>query len=242
MIELTNVSKNFGSFCAVKDVSLSVQPGEIFGFLGVNGAGKTTTLRMITGILLPSTGSILIDGHDLAVDPIAAKSVTGYIPDRPYLYNKLTGREFLYFCADLYSVPDAQADSSIDLLLEDYKLTPWQDELIESYSHGMKQRLATCAALVHNPKILIIDEPMVGLDPHGAQMFKNALKRYAEEGKTIFLSTHSLHVAEEVADRVAILHRGSILATGTVNEIRELSGLNDSKLEQAFIQLTSTGE
>lgn len=242
MIKVDKVSKRYGSFRAVNEVSLSVNKGEIFGFLGVNGAGKTTTLRMITGILQPTSGSIVLGGFDLSEDPLKAKQITGYIPDRPYLYPKLTGREFLYFCGDLYSVPKKEVDERIDKLLSEYSLLDWQDDLVESYSHGMKQRLATCAALIHEPQILVIDEPIVGLDPHGAKQLKDSLKRYARElGTTILLSTHSLHVAEEVADRLAIIHQGNIVTTGTLAEVRELTGQSeDERLENVFIELTNS--
>ena len=242
MIKISNVSKNYGDFSAVKDISLEVQEGEIFGFLGINGAGKTTTIRMLTGILLPTAGTIEIGGNDLGSHPVQAKAITGYVPDRPYLYGKLTGREFLYFCADLYSVPTEEAEERIDALLAEYNLGEWQNELIDSYSHGMKQRIAMCAALVHDPKVLIIDEPMVGLDPHGARMLKDSMREYAEKGKSIFLSTHSLNVAQEVSHRVAILHKGTILTTGTVDEIQNLAGTSDSRLETAFIELTSAAQ
>lgn len=239
MITLENLSKSYGAFQAVNNISLHVPSGGIFAFLGVNGAGKTTTIRMITGILKPTSGSIYLGGYDLLAHPIQAKSITGYIPDRPNLYPKLTGREFLNFMCDLYRVSSKHAERRIDEVLEEYSLTQWQDELIESYSHGMKQRLATCAALVHDPRVLIVDEPMVGLDPHGARNLKEAFKRYAERGVTIFLSTHSLNVAEELADNLAIIHKGSILTTGTLDDIRELTGKHDEGLEHMFLELTS---
>ena len=239
MITLQNLTKRYGSFTAVDDVSITVPTGGIFGFLGVNGAGKTTTIRMMTGILRPTSGSITIGGFDLLRDPISAKSIMGYVPDRPNLYPKLTGREFLTFVCDLYRVPQKQAAKRIDEVLDEYTLTAWQHELIESYSHGMKQRLATCAALVHDPRILIIDEPMVGLDPHGAKNLKEALKRYSREGITIFLSTHSLHVAEELADNLAIIQKGKILTTGTLADIRALTGKHEEDLESMFLELTS---
>jgi ABC-2 type transport system ATP-binding protein len=239
MITLKNLSKSYGSFTAVNNVSLQVPTGGIFAFLGVNGAGKTTTIRMITGILKPTSGSIYLGGYDLLAEPIHAKAITGYIPDRPNLYPKLTGREFLNFICDLYRVNGVRAEKRIDEVLEEYTLTQWQDELIESYSHGMKQRLATCAALVHNPRVLIVDEPMVGLDPHGARNLKDAFKRYSAAGVTIFLSTHSLNVAEELADNLAIIHKGSILTTGTLDDIRELTGKHDEGLEHMFLELTS---
>jgi ABC-2 type transport system ATP-binding protein len=240
MITLRNVSKNYGSFLAVNDVSLDIVPGEIFAFLGVNGAGKTTTIRMMTGILRPTSGAIFLGGYNLLSEPLQAKAITGYVPDRPNLYPKLTGREFLYFICDIYRMSPKDAERRIDESLEEYGLKDWQDELIESYSHGMKQRLATCAALVHNPKVLIVDEPMVGLDPHGAKMLKEAFKRYAAAGMTIFLSTHSLNVAEEVADRLAIIQKGSILTVGTLSDIRDLTGKRDEGLEHMFLELTSS--
>lgn len=239
MITLTNLSKTYGSFTAVNNISLSVPSGGIFAFLGVNGAGKTTTIRMITGILKPTSGSIYLGGYDLLAEPLQAKAITGYIPDRPNLYPKLTGREFLYFICDIYRIHGKQAEKRIDEVLDEYSLTQWQDELIESYSHGMKQRLATCAALVHDPRVLIVDEPMVGLDPHGARNLKEAFKRYAKSGVTIFLSTHSLNVAEELADNLAIIHQGSILTTGTLDDIRDLTGKHDEGLEHMFLELTS---
>lgn len=239
MIEIENVTKRYGNFCAVNDISLTVTEGEIFGFLGVNGAGKTTTLRMLAGLLRPSAGSIRICGFDILESPLQAKRITGYIPDRPHLYPKLTGREFLYFVSDLYSLEATQADQRIDELLSEYGLIDWQDELVESYSHGMKQRLATCAALVHDPRVLIIDEPMVGLDPHGAKLLKEALRRYAENGMSIMLSTHSLNVAEEVSDHLAIIHRGSIVSIGTLEELRHQTGGSEDGLEKMFLNITA---
>ena len=189
-------------------------------------------------MLHPSSGSIRIGGFDIHQSALEAKSITGYIPDRPYIYNKLTGREFLYFITDLYAVPKLKAEKRIDQLLEEFTLTEWEDELVESYSHGMKQRLATCAALVHEPKILVVDEPMVGLDPRGAKFLKDSFKRYAKQGMTIFLSTHSLNVAEEVSDRLAIIQRGEILCAGTLDEIKRQSGNFEGGLEPLFLQLT----
>jgi len=239
MIEIQNVTKRYGAFCAVSDLTLKVNDGEIFGFLGVNGAGKTTTLRMLAGILKPTSGTLKICGYDIERQAREAKSITGFIPDRPYLYSKLTGREFLYFVSDLYSVPPKEAEDRIDQLLSEYRLLDWQDELVESYSHGMKQRLATCAALVHRPKVLIVDEPMVGLDPHGAKLLKESLRTYANQGMSILLSTHSLNVAEEVSDRLAIIHRGKLIALGSLKEIRERSGNHKEDLEQIFLELTT---
>ena len=239
MITIKNLTKSYGSFVAVNNISLEVPAGGIFAFLGVNGAGKTTTIKMLTGILKPSGGAIYIGGFDLRKESLQAKAITGYVPDRPNLYPKLTGREFLYFICDLYRLSGKTADIRIDQVLDEYTLTQWQDELIESYSHGMKQRLATCAALVHDPKVLIVDEPMVGLDPHGARNLKEAMKRYAKNGTTIFLSTHSLNVAEELADNLAIIHQGSILTTGTLGDIRQLTGKHEEGLEMMFLELTA---
>lgn len=239
MIELLNVSKTYGSFKAVTDLSLNVPPGSIFAFLGMNGAGKTTTIKMLTGILAPTSGTVRLGGYNLHTDALAAKRLLGYVPDRPHVYPKLSGREFLYFICDLYKVHPSVADKRIDEVLEEYSLTPWQDALIESYSHGMKQRIALCAALVHNPQILIVDEPMVGLDPHGARDLKDAFKRYARSGMTVFLSTHSLNVAEELADNLAIIHKGSLLATGTLAHIRTACGAAANDLEDIFLELTT---
>lgn len=239
MIELINVSKKYGDISAVDNLSLSVGSGEIFGFLGINGAGKSTTLRMLAGVLKPSSGTIKLSGLDISLEPEKAKAITGYIPDRPYLYAKLTGREFLYFVGDLYNVKFSEADKRIDELLEEYTLTEQQNELIESYSHGMRQRLATCAALIHKPKILIVDEPLVGLDPHGARLLKSRFKTYAAEGMCILLSTHSLDLAEEVSSRLAIIHKGKLVTLGTLAQIRETTGGLEDGLEEIFLELTS---
>jgi ABC-2 type transport system ATP-binding protein len=239
MIEILNVSKTYGSFKAVNDLSINVPPGSIFAFLGMNGAGKTTTIKMMTGILAPTSGTIRLGGFNMQREALEAKRLLGYVPDRPHVYPKLTGREFLYFICDLYRVAPTHADRRIDQVLEEYSLTAWQDALIESYSHGMKQRIAMCAALVHDPQILIVDEPMVGLDPHGARDLKNAFKRYARSGMTVFLSTHSLNVAEELADNIAIIHKGTLLTTGTLNQIRDTTGAVADDLEEIFLELTT---
>lgn len=240
-IDIKDLHKRYGKFHALSDLSLQVYAGEIFGFLGVNGAGKTTTIRMMVGVLQPSSGSIKLGPYDLLTQPEKAKSIVGYIPDRPYIYGKLTAREFLLFISDLYLVPTKKAANRIEELLSDYSLLEWQDELVEGYSHGMKQRLATCAALVHDPKILIVDEPMVGLDPHGAKFLKQSFKRYAKQGMCIFLSTHSLNVAEEVADRLAIIQKGKILTSGTFEQIKQQQGGSELGLENLFLELTSPG-
>ena len=239
ILEVTNLTKDYGDFRAVNDITFSIKKGEIFGFLGLNGAGKTTTLKMLAGILEPTEGSILIGGISLKNDPLTVKRMTGYIPDRPYLYPKLTGHEFLQFIADLYELPRRDVHEKIKSLISDYALTPWEHELIESYSHGMRQRLATCAALLHNPKLLIVDEPMVGLDPQGAKFLKESLKKYAASGISILLSTHSLHVAEEITDRIAIMHQGKFITMGTVAEVKSASGVEKKTLEELFLTLTT---
>lgn len=237
-VSITHLSKRYGSFVAVNDISFDIRAGEIFGFLGINGAGKTTTLKMLAGVLQPSSGSITIEGYDITLDPVPCKQMLGYIPDRPHLYGRLTGREYLYFVADLHSVPLSTADERIDRLLREYALAEWEDELVESYSHGMKQRLATCGALIHQPKLLIVDEPMVGLDPHGAKLLKDSLRSYARDGMSVLLSTHSLNVAEELCDRLAIIDRGAVLTIGTLEEVRARAGAHHYGLEQAFLALT----
>lgn len=239
ILEVKELSKYYGDFKAVDSITFSIKKGEIFGFLGLNGAGKTTTLKMLSGILEPTDGSIVIDGISLKEDPISVKRITGYIPDRPYLYPKLTGHEFMQFIADLYELPRKSIDSKISSLLNEYALSPWEHELIESYSHGMRQRLATCAALIHSPKLLIVDEPMVGLDPQGAKFLKESLKSYAASGISILLSTHSLNVAEEITDRIAIMHKGKILTMGTISEIKSSSGMSKYNLEELFLSLTT---
>lgn len=240
MITVRHLSRSFGSFQAVSDISFTVQEGEIFGFLGVNGAGKTTTLRMLSGILRPSAGTITIGSFDLYEEPIRAKSLIGYIPDRPYLYPKLTPRELLYFVGNLYGVRSADIEERGAALLADYGLSEKENVLIDALSHGMKQRLATVAALLHQPKVLIIDEPMVGLDPYGAKLLKKRLKAYRAQGTSVLLSTHSLHVAEEIADRVAIIEAGKILTIGKVDEIREQSGVEGASLEELFLRITTS--
>lgn len=238
LLTLEHVSKHYGDFRAVDDLSLTVSSGEIFSFLGMNGAGKTTTIKMMAGVLEPSSGSISIAGFNLAQEPQKAKQVTGYIPDRAYLYPGLTGREYLYFTAELYGFVGSQLDRKIDELLDQYLLVDRQDELISNYSHGMKQRIATCAALLPDPKLLIVDEPMVGLDPQGAKLLKEAFREYRNRGMSIFLSTHSLNVAEELSDRLAIIHKGRLLSIGTMEELRTQSGLHENHLEEVFLQMT----
>jgi ABC-2 type transport system ATP-binding protein len=238
MIEIENLTKRYDRILAVDHISLEVAQGEIFGFIGPNGAGKTTTIRMMGGVLLPTSGSIRIDGIPLAASPVDAKKRIGFIPDRPYLYEKLTGREFMSFSADLYGVTGLDFAGRVDGLLRMFALFPWRHELIETYSHGMKQRLIIAAALLHDPKVIIVDEPMVGLDPAAVKMVKELLRQLAREGKTVFMSTHTLSVAENVCDRIGVIHRGSMVALGTVDELKKATNLREGDLEDIFIRLT----
>ncbi|MCK6557380.1 ABC transporter ATP-binding protein [Candidatus Binatia bacterium] len=239
MIELVGLTKCYGRTVAVDDLNLTVAPGEVFGFLGPNGAGKTTTIRMMMGLLRPTRGAVRLGGYDLAVDPVAAKQLCGFVPDRPHVYEKLTGAEFLDFVAGLYGVEAASIASRRGELLEMFDLLGWADELVESYSHGMKQRLVMAAALVHAPRLLIVDEPMVGLDPRGARLLQRTFAELAREGVTVFMSTHSLGVAEETCDRIGIVNQGRLIAVGTVEELRRLAGSHaDARLEAIFLRLT----
>src|SRR5688572_20001478 len=238
MIRLEGVTKRYGRFTAVHPLNLHVKRGELFGFLGPNGAGKTTTIRMIAGVLQPSGGRILIGGHDLAADPVAAKRLLGYIPDRPSVYEKLTGAEFLRFVSGLWGREGKEAEKRADELLELFELTSWKDTLIESYSQGMRQKLLISSALVHAPDLIVVDEPMVGLDPKAARLIKDLLRTFAAQGGTVFLSTHTLEVAEALCDRIAILHQGRIRALGTMAELRAEAAAGGAHLEEIFLKLT----
>jgi ABC-2 type transport system ATP-binding protein len=238
MIAVQEVVKKYGGFTAVDGVSLEVAPGEIHGFLGPNGAGKTTTIRMIAGLLKPTSGRIAIDGHDLEADPEAAKRALGFIPDRPFLYEKLTASEFLRFHAGLYGLDGDGTDRRIGELLEVFELASWSGELVESFSHGMKQRLTMCAAFLHRPKAVVVDEPMVGLDPRGAVLIKDVFRGMSRNGVAILMSTHTLEVAQEMCDRISIILNGRIVALGTVAELRALAGGRDEQLTPVFLKLT----
>jgi len=238
MIELKNLSKRYGDILAVKNLDLLVPKGEVFGFIGPNGAGKTTTINMIGGILSPTSGAVNICGVSMEAQPEKTKSKIGFIPDRPYLYEKLTGMEFLEFKADLYGVDEDDFLIKSREKLEMFSLLDWSDDLIESYSHGMKQRLIMAAALLHDPEVIVVDEPMVGLDPAGIKMVKGLFRRLARDGVTIFMSTHTLTVAEDVCDRIGIIHKGSLIATGTAEELKHKVRDVDADLEQVFIRLT----
>ena len=233
MIDIRSLTKKYGDFVAVDDISLSVSAGEIFGFLGPNGAGKTTTIRILAGLSLPTSGVVMIDGVDVSKDGLHTKAITGYVPDRPYLYEKLTGRELLQFVANLYGREWADCEARALEMLEYFDIAEWVDSRIENLSHGMKQKLVIVSALVHDPRLLVIDEPMVGLDALAQKQVKLLMRRLAAEGRTVFLTTHTMSVAEAVCDRIAILHRGRIIATGTTAELK-----SDRALEDVFLELT----
>ncbi len=238
MIRIENLSKSYGSFKAVDDVSLQVSAGEIHGFLGPNGAGKTTTISMIAGLLRPSAGRVAIDGHDLASRPEAAKRALGFIPDRPFLYEKLTAAELLRFHGGLYGLAGEGLETRARELLELFDLASWRNELVESFSHGMKQRLVMCAAFLHQPRAVLVDEPMVGLDPRGALLIKDVFRAMSKRGVAILMSTHTLEVAQEMCDRISIILGGRIIASGTVDELRALAGAADAPLTPVFLKLT----
>lgn len=240
MIETSALTKRYGAFTAVDCLDLIVPAGELFGFLGPNGAGKTTTMRMIAGILLPTSGTVGIAGHSLRADPLAAKRALGFIPDRPFIYEKLTGLEFLRFAAGLYGLSGAVVERRGRELLALFDLEPWQDELVESYSHGMRQKLIIAGAFVHQPPVIVVDEPMVGLDPKSAKILKDLFREYTNRGHTVMMSTHTLEVAEGMCDRIGIMQRGKLVACGTMDELRAGTG-DDDALEDIFLRLTGEG-
>ena len=234
MIEIANLIKKYGSFTAVNDISLHVDRGEIFGFLGPNGAGKTTTIRILAGLSLPTSGVVRVGGHDVTTDAVAAKSFMGYVPDRPYLYEKLTGRVLLHFVVDLYRKDWRECEARALDLLKYLGLGDWIDARIENLSHGMKQKLVIVSALVHDPAVLVIDEPMVGLDALAQKQVRVLFRKLADDGKAVLLTTHTLSVAEAVCDRVAILNRGVIVASGATAEVKK----ERAALEDVFLELT----
>ncbi len=237
MIEIQNASKRYGDKLAVKNMNLSVKAGELFAFLGPNGAGKTTTIKMICGLLFPSEGTIRIGGYDIQHDGDKARQLISYVPDQPYLYEKLTGREFLIFIADLYGMPRKASKIRIEEVIELFRLQDFVDDLTERYSHGMRQRTVFAAALVHGPKILIVDEPTVGLDPKSIRLLKDLLRAEAEKGTTVFLSTHALDVAEELGDRIGIVDHGRLIGCGTLDELRRVASM-EGTLEEIFLKIT----
>jgi ABC-2 type transport system ATP-binding protein len=240
MIKLVNLTKQYGKLTAVKTVNLEVAAGQVFGFLGPNGAGKTTTIKMMAGLPQPTSGSVLIGGYDVQKDPLRAKYITGFIPDRPYLYEKLTATEFMLFIANLYEVQNR--DHRISELLDLFGLNEWAGELVENFSHGMKQRLVMASALLHGPQVLVVDEPMVGLDPRGARLVKNIFQDLASRGVTVFMSTHTLEIVEQMCTRVAIINKGEIIAEGSVEDLGRMASMPDSHLEPIFLRLTGGDE
>jgi ABC-2 type transport system ATP-binding protein len=237
MIDIRNVTKLYGPKVAVQDLTLHVPTGELFAFLGPNGAGKTTTIKMLCGLLFPTSGSVSVGGFDVRAQGDHARALVSYVPDQPFLYEKLTGREFLQFTADLYAMPPAKVATKITEVIELFHLEEFVDDLTERYSHGMRQRTVFAAALVHEPKLLIADEPTVGLDPKSIRELKLLLRKLAGEGMTIFLSTHTLDIAQELADRIGILDRGRLLGCGTMSDLRKQAN-QDGNLEDLFMKIT----
>ena len=237
ILELTNLHKKYGSKYAVRDFNLTVPRGEIFGLLGPNGAGKTTTFKMIVGLLQPTSGRVKIGGHDVESRPLEAKKLLGFVPDTPMLYEKLTAKEFLHFVADLYEVDHERVARRSTELLRLFDLGDNADDLIDSFSHGMKQKTALAAALIHNPALLILDEPTAGLDPKSARLIKDILRQLTERGETVILSTHILEIAEQMCDRVGIINQGELIAVCTMDELRG-SREADHSLEDIFLELT----
>lgn len=241
LIETKELVKRFGDKAAVNHVSFEVRGGEIFGFLGPNGAGKTTTIKMIVGLLQPTSGMVKVAGYDVQTQPIQAKAVSGYVPDTPNLYPKLTGRELLRFVGDLYGMDRQQVERRTEELLRLFDLVEAGDDTIDSYSHGMQQKTALAAALVHDPKVLVLDEPTVGLDPRSARLIKDMLRQMANRGAAVFLSTHILEIAERMCDRIGIINKGELIAIGTMEELRAM-GKGETSLEDIFLGLTGGAE
>ncbi|MDQ7816063.1 MAG: ABC transporter ATP-binding protein [Melioribacteraceae bacterium] len=239
MLKIENLSKNFGSFRAVNQINLQIDKGELYGFLGPNGAGKTTTIKMITGLLSPTEGNIYLNGNDVWLNPIESKMNLGYIPDQPFLYDKLTGREFLFFCGGLYNLSKNHIRNKIDGLIDLLKIGSWIDKRTEEYSQGMKQRIVIASAFIHDPKLIIVDEPMIGLDPQSAYIVKRFFTDSVKNGTTIFMSTHSLNVVEEICTRVGIINKGNIIFDDKLEVLRKLKDEKNNNLEELFIKLTN---
>ena len=239
MIQFANVTRRYGSRVAVSELNLEVPPGQLFAFLGPNGAGKTTTLKMAVGLLRPSEGTVRICGYDVVNETRSANRVVGYVPDVPYLYEKLTGREFLQFIADMYAIDPQHAHRQIETQIAHFDLGEFIDDLTESYSHGMRQRVTFAAALLHEPRVLVVDEPIVGLDPRSVRLVKDLLRAKAAQGMTIFMSTHLLSIAEEIADRVAIVDQGRLKFLGTLPQLQSELSRQHASLEDLYLSLTA---
>lgn len=239
MIDLQGVAKAYGGKLAVADLTLSVRPGEVFALLGANGAGKTTTIKMLVGLLMPDRGTLSIGGFDVVRQTRDASRLVGYVPDQPYLYDKLTGREFLTFIAEMYGLTPAAAAEAVAEQMQIFELNEFGDRMTETYSHGMKQRVVFAAAFVHRPRVVILDEPMVGLDPHSMRVVKDLLRRRANEGTTVFMSTHTLSLAEEIADRIGVFKDGVLQFVGSFRELRQLRQQEHASLEKLFLDLTA---
>ena len=242
VIEIIGLTKRYGNITAVSNINLSIPSGQFFGFLGPNGAGKTTTIKTLVGLLKPTSGVVKVQGFDVQKQPLQAKRVAGFIPDKPFIYEKLTGREFLQFSAGLYQVKASEVETRIAQLLEMFELSEWANELVESYSHGMRQKLVMSASLIHQPQVLVVDEPMVGLDPKGARLVKQIFKEICAKGTTIFMSTHTLEIAEQMCDHIGIIQKGEIIAQGTIEDLRQQAKTSQTNLEDIFLELTGGHE
>ena len=242
MIELKHLTKRYGQFTAVNAISLEIPRGTLYGLLGPNGAGKTTTMRMIAGILRPTSGTATVAGFDVVSHPTEAKRRLGFIPDRPFVYDKLTGSEFLRFVAGLYGQSGLEVEKRADELLELFELAAWKHELTESYSHGMRQKLIISSALVHRPEVIVVDEPMVGLDPKSGRLLKDIFRHFVDRGGTVLMSTHTLEIAEVMCDQIGIVFGGQVVAAGTMAEVRQQTSSGDASLEEVFVQLTHREE
>lgn len=238
MLQIKNIVKKFGSFTAVNGINVNIQQGELYGFLGQNGAGKTTTIKMIAGIYAPTSGSISINGIDISKNPVKAKLQIGYVPDQPYLYDKLTGREFLYFSGGLYNLDKKTIQNKIDELVDILNIESWLDKRTEEYSQGMRQRITIASALLHDPKLIVLDEPMVGLDPQSAVLVKKILNQKVSEGASVFVSTHSLSFAEEVCSRIGIIKAGVMIYEDKREAIETIKANLNSNFEEVFLELT----
>lgn len=241
MIELNNVSKRYGTKVAVEGLNLRIERGELFAFLGPNGAGKTTTIKMICGLLFPTEGEVRVGGFDLQTHGDQARQLISYLPDVPYLYDKLTGREFLQFIADMYGMPAEHARKKISESIGQFELEDFVDDLTERYSHGMRQRTVFASALLHEPQLLIVDEPTVGLDPASVRKLKDILRELTRQGTTVFLSTHSLDIVQELGSRIGIIHRGKLIGCGSLESLRKQAS-HSGTLEEVFLKLTEEGD